>query len=445
MKRLLKIGVIFLILVPNFLHAQTGKLEIGLEGGPNVAFFRVRNNPALKHNPTIYGLGGFAFQINFSKLIALRSVISYEVKGYQTPLQIIANGQDLGTSTIHSQFNYLTLPILMRLNFGERIKFFVNAGPYFGYLLSKEDRITKYEEYSGDAMNSSVKGYERFDMGISAGFGIGIPFKEHWTLSLEARNNLGLIPLKSAKTDNAIFTNSSNLLLGVSYRLKPRESKKKKDLLIQDNRLTIGIQSGINATSIREGKKANYTSTSPRYGYSTGLTFAWNSSKHFSFQTGISFDHKVYAWQTRTSNDFPVTGTNTKSISSYDYLTVPVLSRFTFGKKVNFFFNAGVYIGFLVKQSDDLEIDHYSSSGFNSYHTNEKGKVNNIKNYNTLDFGLAGGIGIGIPIKKHWNISLEARDHLGVVNTNKPLEIKLNTMNLLIGISYKLSFRESSN
>jgi hypothetical protein len=236
-------------------------------------------------------------------------------------------------------------------------------------------------------------------------------------------------------------TLSNSNLYGLSYHSKPFGSRK-KDLVIQDNRLTIGIQSGVNSTSIREGKNANYSSTSPRYGYAIGATFAWNSSGHFSLQTGISFDRRIYAWQKYIATNFPVTTNDTRSTSRHDYLTLPVLSRFTFGKKVNFFFNAGVFMGLLIKQSDDLDIRLHSSSGMNSYYTNTKRKENNIKNYNTLDFGFAGGIGFGIPIQKHWTVSLEARDYFGVVNTNQLLEIKSNTFNLLVGVSYKLGFRE---
>jgi hypothetical protein len=240
------------------------------------------------------------------------------------------------------------------------------------------------------------------------------------------------------------FTNSTNLLLGASYRLKPlKPHTENKVAFSQNNRITVGIQGGLNSTSIREGKYPHYASTSPRYGYSTGLTFAWNSSRHFSLQTGILMDHKVYSWQTSTSNDFPVTSTYTKSISSFDYLTLPILSRFTFGKKVNFFVNAGVFIGVLVSQQDALEIENYSSSGLNSYHSSEKRKDHNIKDYNPVDIGVAGGFGIGIPIKKQWSISIEARDCIGLVNTKVSQDIKTNTLSLLVGVNYKLSFREN--
>ncbi|OFY87282.1 MAG: hypothetical protein A3F72_17445 [Bacteroidetes bacterium RIFCSPLOWO2_12_FULL_35_15] len=36
-----------------------------------------------------------------------------------------------------NHFDYLTVPILLRATFGKRIKYFANAGMFFGYLIKQ--------------------------------------------------------------------------------------------------------------------------------------------------------------------------------------------------------------------------------------------------------------------------------------------------------------------
>lgn len=453
MNQVLRILAISLF-TANLALAQEGKVELGIEGGPNVAFMYVRNNPNFNYyNPRILGSGAFAFEYHFSNLISLRSAFGYEAKGYQRPFQIYANGTDLGISTIYSKFNYLTLPILMRLNFGTKVRFFVNAGPYLGYLMSKKNRISEYEEYSGDALSGSLLSYNRFDFGISGGLGIGIPINENWSISLEARYNLGLLP---AKTDNdgTVFTNSSNLLAGISYRLKPRSESPKdrstKNSFSPENRITLGLEVGPNSSSFMESRpytngNAGHSAIQPRLGYTAGLSLQFNCRRHFSLRTGILYQKNEYSFGTGYSDAGIGVGGHGYGNHQFEYLTLPVLARFTYGEKVQFFFNAGLFAGFSISQKESVHGEtYYPYAGGTTQYYEYTSK--NIPDFNPVDFGLVGGIGIGIPIKKKWNVSLEIRDNMGLIKAISTsyynYSMRTNTVTTLLGISYKLGFRE---
>ena len=84
----------------------------------------------------------------------------YKIEDFNGPLF------DDATSTL----NYLELPLLVKLNFGEEAKFFVMAGPSIGYLLG-ENTVDE----NGDEIVIDLDDYNRLDLGahLGAGFGVG--------------------------------------------------------------------------------------------------------------------------------------------------------------------------------------------------------------------------------------------------------------------------------
>lgn len=134
------------------------------------------------------------------------------------------SGNPLGkiTITINTNFDYLTLPILVRATFGKKVQFFLNAGPYFGYLIKQTfvSKGTNFPTTTSD--NTSLD--KRFDTGISTGLGISVPIKTKFAFSFEIRNNLGLFNVSAVPVANngTIKTNSTNFLLGFTYKLGQR-------------------------------------------------------------------------------------------------------------------------------------------------------------------------------------------------------------------------------
>ena len=110
------------------------------------------------------GGGGLTFRVDFNKRLALKTGFSYELKG---------------STRGDCRLNYLTLPILLQLKFGRAPLFFINIGPYVGYLLPV---ISDNDYY-----------FKPFDLGASIGLGIGIPISHQFGLTFEIRNNLGLM------------------------------------------------------------------------------------------------------------------------------------------------------------------------------------------------------------------------------------------------------------
>jgi len=224
MNKLQKLIVIVFILCSSLTFAQTNKFEVGLEMGPSLVSFR--GNDILDNNNDLsFGFSsGLTFQYNFPKLISIRTNISFERKTLTTQYMVTDQyGNETGEITFHSYFDYLTIPILGRLTFGKKINFFVNAGPYIGYLIKQTDVVEAFGEFE-KTKTDNTDNYKRTDFGITTGLGARFPVKKKLYLSIEIRNNFGLTNISSISVvnDGSIKTNSTNLLVGIEYRFGSR-------------------------------------------------------------------------------------------------------------------------------------------------------------------------------------------------------------------------------
>ncbi|AEA44588.1 porin family protein [Fluviicola taffensis] len=206
----------FTLTATTSLKAQNSLVDFGIEGGPNLSLLTGTTVFNTKFDPKIFASAGFIFQYNTKKFLSFKTGVSYQQKGYQQSITLVDPfGNNAETGKHSSRFDYLTLPILVKATFGKKINFFVNAGPYVGYLLNVTSRY-KSPSYSGE--QKATNSFNRWDFGISAGLGIGVPINDYWVISLEARNYTGLTNISPFANSN-LKTNTTDLRLGVVYRM----------------------------------------------------------------------------------------------------------------------------------------------------------------------------------------------------------------------------------
>lgn len=213
---------ILLLFVGLSAFAQDSRFETGLELGPNGS--RIWGNESVETfmDRRIGFAGGAFVQMNMNSWFSLRSHLSYEQKGStQTSHPTDMNGNSLGTYHFRGNFHYMTLGFLARATIGNRVKYFLNAGPYFSGLMKQT------EESWGDNVtrvkHENPYDFKPFDTGISSGIGLSIPTGSKVSFSFEIRNNLGLYNISKSKMiiDNGTVQHvSTNFLFGLSYALK---------------------------------------------------------------------------------------------------------------------------------------------------------------------------------------------------------------------------------
>ena len=228
MKKIFTLCLFSLLSFPLF--SQYINSEIGIEVGPSIT--KLDSKPYDKHYHLVrigYYIG-LSYQYNFSKNISLRTGLAFEQKGFSS--NNFRSFPDTNGILINEwyrikeTFSYMTLPVLFRYNFGKK-KYFINAGPYVGFLLSH-----KYEREKGIKFPAQTEqgtnGFNKIDFGISAGAGFNFPIRSNLKGSLEIRHNAGLYSvLDSTKaayygTSFGPFTSATNLLIGLTLRLAPR-------------------------------------------------------------------------------------------------------------------------------------------------------------------------------------------------------------------------------
>lgn len=223
MKTLRKLITIGLIFSSSLIFAQMNKIHFGMEAGPSLK--TLYGFDTVDENELSIGFSaGLAFQYNFTDLLSLRTNISFERKGWTTKGEATDEmGNPIGEMTFHTNFDYLTLPLLVRLTFGNKIRYFVNAGPYIGYLL----KVTDVAETLGDYPRSeydNTANFKQHDFGLTTGLGMTYQLAEKLLLSAEIRNNLGLVNISAlpVRNDKSIKTNSTNFLIGIAYGIGRR-------------------------------------------------------------------------------------------------------------------------------------------------------------------------------------------------------------------------------
>jgi hypothetical protein len=114
--------------------SQSKSYDTGIDGGPGLAIFYASSGLFSETGFSMSVVAGIFYQYNFNETVSLKSGINYERKGVQMENrfdQFPANGN------LFYNFDYLTVPIMVKAYFGQNIWFFINAGPYVSYLINQ--------------------------------------------------------------------------------------------------------------------------------------------------------------------------------------------------------------------------------------------------------------------------------------------------------------------
>ena len=172
-----------------------------------------------------------------------------------------------------------------------------------------------------------------------------------------------------------------------------------------------------------------------------GFALQYNINEIFSIKTGIGVEGKGF------EDDYGLPGTpngyiksmqnDTLSARSLNYLVVPVLAKAVFTRNhLYFLIDGGFYFGYLLSAGNSVLDFDSSANGMNHYY-------NSIKDFSRFDFGLAGGLGLGIKLDKRLNLEIEGHINYGLINiasiSNVFPEVKNESAVLIVGLRYNLN------
>jgi hypothetical protein len=112
-----------------------------------------------------------AFTLNLllllSKVFSLRTGFTYE--RLDTDYKVTGNSYNFHAFIIDVlyRYDYISIPMLARASFGNKVRFWINGGPYFSYLCNQEYALQN-GSYSGSYLiskpytgNKNTKGKEK--------------------------------------------------------------------------------------------------------------------------------------------------------------------------------------------------------------------------------------------------------------------------------------------
>ncbi|MEN9656361.1 MAG: hypothetical protein RL311_1342, partial [Bacteroidota bacterium] len=135
---------ISLLLITTLTYSQNSKIKYGIQAGLNYSNFRGYEYPdQFKHlfseSPAFAYLGGLNLEYQIKEKLSLKLELNYERKSQKSDEVVEftdANGYTKDYDFISKKnHDYLVLPIMLKYNFSNKNSFYVNAGPFIGFLL----------------------------------------------------------------------------------------------------------------------------------------------------------------------------------------------------------------------------------------------------------------------------------------------------------------------
>lgn len=171
-----------------------------------------------------------------------------------------------------------------------------------------------------------------------------------------------------------------------------------------------GFNVGYNASTVSDSQTGETSS------YTGGFNLGFSAEHYFSDRWGIKakviYDQKGWGDGFITSSATPDGETSGEVFNGIDfhlnYITVPIMANWHFGRMRNWYLNFGPYVGFLLSA-------HATSN--DAAFTSNSGAANSIDvkdSFNSTDFGLALGIGVKFPISNNVKLFIEDDAQAGI-------------------------------
>jgi hypothetical protein len=158
----------------------------------------------------------------------------------------------------------------------------------------------------------------------------------------------------------------------------------------------LGAGIGLNASYIQD----SYTGANSDavYGFNLGITGDYYFSDRWSLRAKLLYDEKGWGNGYLVATD----GTQVTGLDFHmNYLTIPVMASWHFGRMRNFYVDFGPYIGMLLSANE----------------TNDNTDVK--PDFTNTDFGFDFGLGAKFPISKNVKFFIEGEVQAGVLNVFK--------------------------
>ncbi len=228
------------------------QIEIAAKGGLSLPNLEGNNEQSKGYTSRAAFCGGAAVSVGLSHRLSLQTELNFSPQGGQRKgMQPLAsnniNGIVLPQGTIlyanfknNTILNYLEVPLLLKITFGRKLKYFVSAGPCISFILNAKSKTSGnssiYLDKDGtmplsvnevplpaipfDNTSNIRESIRTINTGITGGFGFSYPLGPGRIL-LEGRALVGLSNIQAnPQQDGKNQTGSLSVLAGYAFKIK---------------------------------------------------------------------------------------------------------------------------------------------------------------------------------------------------------------------------------
>lgn len=205
MKKIALTLIIALGLTTSISAQKKGDLEFGF----NIGYNNSTVSDTYESSDAGAGLNiGGSMDYYFSNSWSIKTKLIYDQKGWD-------NGyiQDNGGFAFVTDYNlnYLTVPVMANWHFGSNKNWFLEFGPYVGFLLNAEE--TRFGTDVTDFFNTT-------DFGLALGIGVKIPLNDKLKLFFEYEGQGGVNDILQQNDYSAVTNSRSSINVGLNFLLK---------------------------------------------------------------------------------------------------------------------------------------------------------------------------------------------------------------------------------
>ncbi|MCF8370430.1 MAG: PorT family protein [Bacteroidales bacterium] len=371
--------------------SKSSQLAYGLIAGPTLSNTINTLGKDISGTKMKFGMQfGLIGNYQASNLFGLKSGLVFTQKGYKGDYEDYLTSANVDYK---NTFNYLSIPVLATINFGDDIHFYGNAGPVVGIWIGGRSKSDGNSEKIDDGMAPA-------DLAVQFGGGTIIPlvkYKESPSISLIADVNyqLGLsgVYYESSHVYNAGFAFGVGVLVNAEeafdaarqITVQRKETRnesyfdRKNPHKFDRSNLTFCVIAG--PTLFKIGDK--YFGSEMKTGMQLGVISTYQRTENFGYKTGLIYTQKGFKDNFTLLPD----SVEIEETITYHYLNIPILATYGYGEKVIIYGNAGPVIGIFMGGKDQINDDTYRYT----------------KIADNTDLSLLVGGGAIIPVAKYRN------------------------------------------
>ncbi len=168
-KRLCFLLAVSCVFAETQVFSQEKPIRFGVTGGMNLGSMNMNIAPYKRELATDVRAGG-VFEYWVSDIFAVQTSALYQTKGASYKFDLYSYNSEMNWDLA-----YLSIPILGKAAWGDRVRFFIDFGPEFSFLLSATSTIK--QNIPGEAANQEYDIKDKMSsVEIAGNFGLGVDF-----------------------------------------------------------------------------------------------------------------------------------------------------------------------------------------------------------------------------------------------------------------------------